>query len=109
MTPNKEIFKNIKFGISPLGIVLWELAYFNINCLSIGDHPGKHFNISFIPKNLKHYKYYLDNYDKLKNTVSKKEIYEFIYVHLINNIDHYKNFAREIELKKDRLYKIQFF
>ena len=100
MTPNKEIFKKIKFGISPLGTILWELAYFNINCLSIGDHPGKQFNISFIPKNLKHYKYYLDNYDKLKNKVSKKEIYEFIYVHLINNNDHYKNLARKIDLKK---------
>ena len=98
--PNKIIFNKTKVAISPWGSVLWELAYFNIPNISIGENPGKKFNLSFNPKNIQEYKNLLKNYKKLKNNVSKKTIYEFIYVYMLNNNDAYRSIARNIQLKK---------
>jgi hypothetical protein len=98
--PNKIIFNKTKLAISPWGSVLWELAYFNIPNISIGENPGKKFNLSFNPKNIQEYKNLLKNYKKLKNNVSKKTIYEFIYVYMLNNNDDYRSIARNIQLKK---------
>ncbi len=98
--PNKEIFKKIKLAISPWGSVLWELAYFNIASISIGDNPGKQYNLSLNPRNILEYKYLLKNYKKLKNVTKKENIYEFIYVYMLNNNDAYQSIARQIELKK---------
>ena len=39
---NLELFKNIKFGISAWGTVLWELAYFNVHPVSAGEHPVRY-------------------------------------------------------------------
>ena len=98
--PNKEIFKKKKLAISPWGSVLWELAYFNIPSISIGDNPGKKYNLSFNPSNVSEYKCLLKDFKKLKSLVKKKDIYEFIYVYMLNNNDSYKSIARQIELKK---------
>lgn len=98
--PNKIIFNKTKLAISPWGSVLWELAYFNIPNISIGENPGKKFNLSFNPKNIQEYINLIKNYKKLKNAVSKKTIYEFVYVYMLNNNDAYKSIARNIELKK---------
>lgn len=102
-TPNKEIFKKIKLAISPWGSVLWELAYFKIPCISIGENPGKQYKFSFIPKTINEYKYLLENYKKLKSTVKKKSIYEFVYVYMINNNDAFSNIARKIDLRSINL------
>ena len=97
--PNKKIFKNTKLAISPWGSVIWELAYFNIPCISIGDNPGNQYNLSITPKNILEYKYLLKNYKKLTCNVKKKDIYEFIYVFMLNNNDTYQSIARRIKLK----------
>ena len=98
--PNKKIFKKLKLAISPWGSVIWELAYFNIPCISIGDNPGKVYNLSLIPKNIKEYRYFLDNYKKVWKNIKKEKIYEFIYVYMLNNNDTYSNSARKMNLKK---------
>ncbi len=98
---NLEIFKKVKFAISPWGSVLWELAYFGIKSVCIGDYPGKKYNLSYLPKNKKHYEFFLKNFKKLKkNRVNRNKIFEFIYVYMVNNNDAYDNLARKIEMKK---------
>lgn len=99
-TANRDIFNQIKLAISPWGSVLWELAYFKIPSISIGDNPGKQYNLSYIPKNKKEYFDLLKNYKKLKCNVSRLKIYEFIYIYMLNNNDAYPTLARKIQLKK---------
>ena len=71
-----------------------------INSISIGDNPGKQYNLSYIPKNKKEYFDLLKNYKKLKCNVSRLKIYEFIYIYMLNNNDAYPTLARKIQLKK---------
>ena len=99
---NIELFKNIKFGISAWGTILWELAYFNIHPISAGDHPAHKYRIGFEPRSISQYKKILLSVDKLKykNFVSKKKILEYCYMYYLFNNDAYKTIAREISLNK---------
>jgi hypothetical protein len=98
---NKLIFKNIKFGISATGSVLFELAYHNIKAISCGDHPGIDFNYTVHARNRDEYKKILLNINNIKKPdYSKKDllIYNYIYNHY--NMDAFDNVARKINLKK---------
>jgi hypothetical protein len=98
---NKLIFKNIKFGISATGSVLFELAYHNIKAISCGDHPGIDFNYTVHARNRDEYKKILLNIDNIKKPrYSKKDllIYNYIYNHY--NMDAFDNVARKINLRK---------
>lgn len=96
---NFELFKNIKFGISPWGTILWELAYFRVHPISAGEHPAAPYNIGFEPRTIKQYKDILLSAHKLKkkSDISKK-ILEYCYMYYIYNHDAYKTLSREIKL-----------
>ena len=96
---NHEIFKSVKFGISPWGTVLWEMAYFGVNAISTGDHPAIKYNFGFNPRSKKEYKEILLSASKLsKFKVNKNKIYEYCYMYYINKNDAFKSLAREIQL-----------
>ena len=105
---NFELFKNIKFGVSPWGTILWELAYFNIHPISAGDHPACKYKIGFEPRTVKQYKNILLSAHKLKKKrdISKK-ILEYCYMYYIYNHDYYKTLAREIKLNEMKFTKSQ--
>ncbi len=96
---NHEIFKSVKFGISPWGTVLWEMAFFGVNAISAGDHPAIKYNLGLNPKSRKEYKEILLSAKKLrKNNINKKKIYEYCYMYYVNENDAFKSLAREIQL-----------
>ena len=99
--PNEIIFKNIDFGISCTGTVLFELAYHNIKAISCGDHPGINFNFTINAKDKIEYKNLLLNAKNLKlpnYTNNDLLIYNYLYNH--KNMDAYNNLARKINLKE---------
>ena len=99
--PNKAIFKNINFGISCTGTVLFELAYHNIKAISCGDHPGINFNFTINAKNKTEYKNILLNIQNIKiPDYSNNDllIYNYLYNHI--NMDAYSNLARKLNLKE---------
>ena len=96
---NHELFKSVKFGISPWGTVLWEMAYFGINAISAGDHPAIKYNLGFNPRSRKEYKKILLSASKFKRyKVNKNKIYEYCYMYYINNNDAFNSIARKIQL-----------
>lgn len=100
-TSNKKILKKIKFGISPWGSVIWELAFYKKIAISIGNHPAKYYNLAYIPKNKSEYKKMLiKSSSLLKKKYSLEDIYEYIYMMLIHNNDNYLNDARKLNIKK---------
>ena len=99
---NKEIFNNIKFGVSPWGSVLWEIAYHGKVAISAGMHPAKYYNISYDPINENDYQKLLINAHLLKKKkYLLNDIYEFCYMLMIREEDNYKTIARKIQLKKN--------
>ena len=98
---NLDLFKKIKFGVSPWGTVLWELPYFKINAISAGEHPACNYNLGYEPRTKKKYENLIINGHLLKRKkYSKKKIYEFCYMYFIHNLDAYKNHARKINLNQ---------
>ena len=69
---NNFIFKNIDFGISASGSVLFDLAINNKIAISCGEHPGKYYNFTNNINNLKQYRKILLNLDKLKKKKLQK-------------------------------------
>jgi len=98
---NHELFKNIKFGISVWGTVLWELAYFNVHPISAGEHPVCKYNIGSEPRTISQYKKILLSSKKLRvNKNISKKILEYCYMYYIYNNDAYKTSARKLNLIK---------
>jgi hypothetical protein len=81
-------YKNIKFGISATGSILYELAFFSKMGISAGYSPTISFNISKNAKNKLEYKNYLINAIKYaKNyNVSKLEACKVYYMYFLHNI-----------------------
>lgn len=101
MASNKSIFKKIKFGISPWGTVLWEMAYFNVIPISAGDHPACKYHFGFEPRSVKSYKNLIVNSKKLSmKFIDIKKIYEFCYMYYLHDNDHFKSEARKIKLNQ---------
>jgi hypothetical protein len=101
MTSNLDLFKKIKFGVSPWGTVLWELPYFSVNSISAGEHPACMYRFGYEPRNKKDYQNYLIKGSLLKQkNISKKMIHEFCYMYYIHNNDAFKTLAREIDLNQ---------
>jgi hypothetical protein len=93
---NLDLFKKKPvFGISTFGTVLWEMAYHNIVPISAGRNPYISYEFVLNPKNKKDY------FNLLENTISgeinkkikikKNEIYEWFFMHYINNKSLIKN------------------
>ena len=102
---NQVIMKsNFNFGISCVGSVIYELAYFKKKSISCGDHVSMSFNFNYNAKSINQYQYFLKNRDKLKlKNFSKNEIAKFYYMYAIKNNDYEKNYSRDLDLKN---YKI---
>jgi hypothetical protein len=81
-------YKNIKFGISATGSILYELAFFSKMGISAGYSPTISFSISKNAKNKLEYKNYLINAVKYaKNyNVSKLEACKVYYMYFLHNI-----------------------
>ena len=101
---NFEIFKNKpRFGISPFGTVLHELAYHKIIPIAAGPNPHMAYNFVFTPNNKKHYFSLINQaiHSKLKLKKNFKEkIAECYYMFFLNNDDYIKNRSRELNLQK---------
>lgn len=99
--PNEIIFKNIDFGISCTGTVLFELAYHNIKAISCGDHPGINFNFTINAKDKIEYKNLLLNAKNLKlPNYTNIDLLIYNYLYNYKNMDAYNNLARKINLKE---------
>ena len=107
-------YKNIKFGISATGSILYELAFFSKMGISAGYSPTISFNISKNAKNKLEYKNYLINAIKYaKNyNVSKLEACKVYYMYFLHNIKKENKYI----LKSDLLsfdehcnYKLNFY
>jgi hypothetical protein len=99
--PNKIIFKNIKYGISCTGTVLFELAYHGIKAISCGTHPGINFNFTIHAHTKFQYKYNLLNIKKIKlPSFSKKDLLAYNYLYYYYNMDALKTTARLMNLKE---------
>jgi hypothetical protein len=82
-TPNNKIFNcRPLIGLSVLGTVLPELAYFGIPPISAGTNPSMSFNFVFTPKTLKDYFNLINLGLKKKLNLPKNyksEIYKYYY------------------------------
>ena len=101
---NIAIFNNKpKFGISPFGTVLHELAYHKIIPIAVGSNPCMGYDFVFTPKNKKHY-FELINKAIMNKLYLKKnfkeKIAECYYMFFLHNDDFLKNESRELNLKK---------
>jgi hypothetical protein len=96
---NNEIFKKIKFGISPYGSILWELAYHNKIAISAGDYPGIKYKFAYSPRTVDQYDYFLKkNLNLFRKKIKKTEFYEFVYMFMLDSNDHFYNDARKLDL-----------
>lgn len=102
---NDFIFKNIDFGVSCSGSILFELAINKKIAISCGDHPGKYFNFTINAKNKIHYRKLLLEYKKLKKKVNLRDLYAFNYMYYYNknNALDLKNIKLEECLRKMRI------
>ena len=100
---NKAIFnKKPKFGISPHGTVLHELAYHKIIPIAAGPNPYMSYNFVFTPKNKKDYFSLIMRAAQKKLRLKKnfkKEIAECYYMYFLNNNDCLKTQARNANIK----------
>lgn len=94
-------YKNIKFGISATGSILYELPYFSKMGISAGYSPTISFNnITKNPKNKLEYKNYLINalkYAKNYN-VSKLEACKVYYMYFLHDIKKENNYIKKSDL-----------
>jgi len=98
---NLNIFKkkNIKFGVSVNGSVLYELPYFNKVGISCGTNPTSAFNFNLNAKSIDEYKHYLKNAHKKKfNIINKEDVYRMYYVYCMMNKDDIKLIASKVNL-----------
>ncbi len=100
---NLAIFnKKPKFGISPFGTVLHELAYHNIIPIAAGNNPYMSYDFVFTPKNKKDYFSLISlaakNKLKLKKNY-KEKIAECYYMYFLHNDDYMENYSRSVNLK----------
>jgi hypothetical protein len=100
---NYKIFnsKNIKFGISAVGSILYELAYFSKIGISAGYSPTISFNISQNPKNISEYQNLLINSSKIKNRYKirhKTDVCKIYYMYFLNDLLKCRKFFNEINL-----------
>ena len=86
---NQIIFKqkNIKYGISCIGSVLYEMSYHNKVVLSAGPNSTSSFNFALNPKNKAQYKYYLENLKKYKP--KKNQVNEVCKLYYMYFLDEY--------------------
>jgi len=92
--------KNIKFGISAVGSILYELAFFSKMGISAGYSPTISFNITKNAKNKLEYKNYLINalkYSKNYN-VSKREACKVYYMYFLHNVKKENNYIIKSDL-----------
>ena len=78
-TSNLQLIKQgINFVLTVYGSAASEFPYFGINVINASRiHPHIDYNFSITPKSIADYKNILLNLDKIKNRVSKRELYEF--------------------------------
>jgi len=81
-------YKNIKFGVSATGSILYELAFFSKMGISAGYSPTISFDISLYPKNKFQYKNYLINSNKYAEiyNISYLEACKIYYMYFLHNI-----------------------
>jgi hypothetical protein len=94
--------KNIKFGISVSGSVIYEMAYFKKIPIAIGENYFSSFSFIKKPKTLKEYEDQIINYHKIKLPKNIKEISIKIYHQImLNQVDSFPcNISKNIFLKK---------
>jgi hypothetical protein len=95
-TNNLDLFKKKPiFGISTFGTVLWEMAYHNIIPIAAGRTPYKSYKFVLNPNTKCDYfdllKDTISGRIKIKNKINKKEIYEWFFMHYLNNRSLLKN------------------
>lgn len=98
---NLNIFKkrNIKFGVSVNGSVLYELPYFNKLGISCGTNPTSAFDFNLNPKNLDEYKYFLKNAHKVNfKQIDLIEVYKMYYAYCMLNKDDISLVSRDLSL-----------
>jgi hypothetical protein len=106
---NNFIFKNIEFGISASGSVLFDLAMNNKIAISCGEHPGKYYNFSKNINSIKQYRNILLNCNKLrKKKINKKNLFAFYYMYYLNQNNHLKIKNNDFMLKfKSEIYSFK--
>lgn len=93
---NKIIFKNIKFGISVTGTVLFELAWNNLLPISCGDSPYSYYNFTANAKSKKEYYNLLLNANKLKKKCDRRKLAYFYFCQNFGKHDSIKcNFLKK--------------
>ncbi len=102
---NKQILskKNIRFAISMVGSVIYEIIYFNKLGICAGNSPSSSFGSTLTAKNLNEYKKYLINSKYLSNKikVNKLDLYKTYYINFL-----YDLFEKEKEFLDIGLYKL---
>ena len=81
--------KNIKFGISAVGSILYELAYFSKIGISAGYSPTISFSISQNPKNIFEYQNLLINSNKINNRYKishNEDVCKIYYMYFLNDL-----------------------
>ena len=95
--------KNIRFAISMVGSVMYEIIYFNKLGICAGNSPSSSFKSTITAKNLNQYKKYLINSKYLSNKikVNKLDLYKTYYINFM-----YDLFEKEKEYLDIGLYKL---
>jgi len=98
---NLDLFKKKPiFGISTFGTVLWEMAYHNIIPIAAGRSPYKSYKFVLNPSTK--YEYFdllkdtISGKIKTKSQINKKDIYEWFFMHYLNNKSLLKNDDNEL-------------
>ncbi len=102
---NKKILKkkNIRFAVSMVGSVIYEIIYFKKLGICAGNSPSSSFKSTLTAKNLNQYKKYLINSKYLSNKikVNKLDLYKTYYINFL-----YDLFEKEKEFLDIGLYKL---
>ena len=100
-TNNLDLFKKKPiFGISTFGTVLWEMAYHNIIPIAAGRTSYKSYKFVLNPSTK--YEYFdllkdtISGKIKAKSQINKKDIYEWFFMHYLNNKSILKNSDNEL-------------
>lgn len=95
--------KNIRFAVSMVGSVIYEIIYFNKLGICAGNSPSSSFKSTLTAKNLNQYKKYLINSKNLSNKikVNKLDLYKTYYINFL-----YDLFEKEKEFLDIGLYKL---
>jgi hypothetical protein len=99
---NFSIFKlKPEFGLSVLGTILHEMAYYNIYPIACGHNPNISYKFVKTCTNKKEYFNILNNCikKKIKYKKNKKQIYEMVYCHYLNEEMKADLIAKRINLK----------